>query len=297
MPITSISEKDIADLANKNADVVQRLQRSLQVRLARAYPKGMRIDSSNMLPLDSWRTGAHMVAMNYQKNDLGIQLNRAFFQRFGGCGYVLKPPQMLASPPDWPPRRSTVRCVTLKVLSLHQMPTSKESRPLYEQHHLYVEKLRDAPEPPQATSVSSPAVTVELFSMGGYCCTTPELPPPPSEERRATRIRSAAVFADGLHPHFELVVHCLAAEPKETLLRLSVQDLTYSSGGKEESTAAGADHSRDVVYEAVVLDALRPGYRSLHLRSKSSGCRVDMCCLYVHVAIRDVELEANLLAA
>ena len=77
-------------------------------------------------------------------------------------------------------------------------------------------------------------------------------------------------------------MHCLAAEPRETLLRFSVQDLTHSSG------------DQDVVYEAVVLDALRPGYRSLPLRSAApnrGGCRVDMCCLYVHVAISQVEID------
>ena len=39
-------------------------------RLARVYPKGTRMDSSNMNPLPAFRAGAHMVALNYQTNDL-----------------------------------------------------------------------------------------------------------------------------------------------------------------------------------------------------------------------------------
>ena len=36
-------------------------------------------------------TGVQMVAMNYQTNDLSMQLSDALFRLNGGCGYVLKP--------------------------------------------------------------------------------------------------------------------------------------------------------------------------------------------------------------
>lgn len=32
-----------------------------------------------------------MVALNWQTYDLGLEINTAFFQRNGRCGYVLKP--------------------------------------------------------------------------------------------------------------------------------------------------------------------------------------------------------------
>ena len=41
-----------------------------------------------------------------------------------------------------------------------------------------------------------------------------------------------------------------------------------------------------------MLDALRPGYRCLPLRSRA-GCRIDMCCLYLHVALSDVDLDSR----
>jgi hypothetical protein len=243
-----------------------------------------------MLPLDSWRTGAHMVALNMQTNDLPMQLNRAFFRRCGGCGYVLKPPQMLMQPPLWPPQRHAVRCVTLKLLSLHQLPSRKEYRPQYEPYQEFVGKLNDWPEPPQAASVMSPALSVELFPVGGYCCTSTSLPPPKPADC-ATRMHTSAVRFDGLHPHFDLTVHCLAAEPKETLLRISVQDETYShAADQKDATAAG--HKADVAYEVVALDALRPGYRSLPLRSRA-GSRIDMCCVYLHVAVGEVAFDGD----
>lgn len=217
---------------------------------------------------------------------------------------------MLTSPPQWPPQQKrTVRCATVQLLSLHQLPKRKEARPLYEPHHAYVNKLNDTSEPPSAASVSSPALTVELFSIGGYSCTAAELPPPKRSAGTPlpTRMSSTPVFDDGLHPQFNLKVHCLAAEPAETLLRVSVQDLTHSSVqdstvGTVESALfasnakvecrghAAADHQHDVAYEAVVLDALRPGYRCLPLRSRV-GCRINMCCVYMHVSISEVEVD------
>ena len=290
MPITSISEKDITELTASDSRV-QKLQQSFLLRLSRIYPRGTRITSDNMLPLDAWRAGAHMVALNYQTNDLPVQINRAFFQRAAACGYILKPPSMRALPPAWPVPRQKMRCVTIKLLSLHQLPSRKEARPLYEPYHRFVDKLRDTSAPPVAVSVSSPALSVELFALGGYHCVATDLPPPqmPPHGSLPTRVHTAGVGGDGLHPHFDLTVHCLAAEPKETILRIGVQDLTYSSSVQEETDARAAHHSQDVAYEAAVLDGLRPGYRSLPLRSRS-GCPVDMCCIYLHIAISEVEV-------
>ena len=51
-----------------------------------------------------------------------------------------------------------------------------------------------------------------------------------------------------------MTVHCLAAEPRETIR--AVQDLTYSpSCTTNETDARSATHSHDCAYEACVLDA------------------------------------------
>ena len=60
--------------------------------LMRVYPDGIRLSSSNFDPLIYWRRGVQMAALNWQTNDLGMQLNRAMFE--GGTdssGYCLKP--------------------------------------------------------------------------------------------------------------------------------------------------------------------------------------------------------------
>lgn len=56
----------------------------------RAYPAGIRFDSSNPDPSMFWRRGVQMVALNWQSWDEGMMLNEAMFA--GEKGWVLKPP-------------------------------------------------------------------------------------------------------------------------------------------------------------------------------------------------------------
>jgi len=55
----------------------------------RAYPKGLRVSSSNLDPVVFWRKGVQMVALNWQKWDEGMMLNEGMFA--GEGGWVLKP--------------------------------------------------------------------------------------------------------------------------------------------------------------------------------------------------------------
>ncbi|KAL2691218.1 hypothetical protein Neosp_001599 [[Neocosmospora] mangrovei] len=63
--------------------------------MVRVYPDASRIDSSNLSPLQYWRHGVQMAALNYQTSDLNMGLNQAMFH--GGTdnsGYVLKPERL-----------------------------------------------------------------------------------------------------------------------------------------------------------------------------------------------------------
>ena len=53
------------------------------------YPHGLRFSSSNQEPAVFWRNGAQLVALNWQKFDLGMMQNEALFS--GSGGMVLKP--------------------------------------------------------------------------------------------------------------------------------------------------------------------------------------------------------------
>jgi len=65
-----------------------------ETQLIRTYPAGMRIDSTNFNPVIFWAFGIQMVALNYQTDDAGLNLNTAMFEQNGQCGYVRKPSVM-----------------------------------------------------------------------------------------------------------------------------------------------------------------------------------------------------------
>lgn len=60
-------------------------------RLSRVRPSAVRLDSSNMNPLDVWKCGCQLVALNLQTAGLAADLHAAWFRQNGGCGYVLRP--------------------------------------------------------------------------------------------------------------------------------------------------------------------------------------------------------------
>ncbi|KAI0419013.1 PLC-like phosphodiesterase [Xylaria grammica] len=84
--IFSISEDKILDLWKSKRDELFAHNRHFFMR---AYPKVTRIDSSNPDPSQFWRKGVQMVAMNWQRWDEGMMLNKAMFS--GEHGWVLKP--------------------------------------------------------------------------------------------------------------------------------------------------------------------------------------------------------------
>ncbi|NXP12606.1 PLCE1 phosphodiesterase, partial [Thinocorus orbignyianus] len=87
--ISSLNENAAKRLCRRYS---QKLIQHTACQLLRTYPAATRIDSSNPHPLIFWLHGVQLVALNYQTDDLPLQLNAAMFEANGGCGYVLKPP-------------------------------------------------------------------------------------------------------------------------------------------------------------------------------------------------------------
>ncbi|KAL4640064.1 1-phosphatidylinositol 4,5-bisphosphate phosphodiesterase epsilon-1 [Arapaima gigas] len=87
--ISSVNENAAKRLCRRYS---QKLMEHTTRQLLRTYPAATRIDSANPNPLTFWLHGIQLVALNYQTDDLPMQLNAAMFEANGGCGYVLKPP-------------------------------------------------------------------------------------------------------------------------------------------------------------------------------------------------------------
>uniref|UniRef100_A0A4W5QNE3 Phosphoinositide phospholipase C n=1 Tax=Hucho hucho TaxID=62062 RepID=A0A4W5QNE3_9TELE len=87
--ISSVNENTAKRLCRRNSE---KLIQHTTCQLLRTYPAATRIDSANPNPLPFWLHGMQLVALNYQTDDLPMQLNTALFEANGHCGYVLKPP-------------------------------------------------------------------------------------------------------------------------------------------------------------------------------------------------------------
>ncbi|KAF2186935.1 PLC-like phosphodiesterase [Zopfia rhizophila CBS 207.26] len=84
--IFSLSEKHLMEVHETQSAELFRHNKHFFMR---AYPKGLRLNSSNLDPSIFWRTGVQIVALNWQRWDSGMMLNEAMFA--GTSGWVLKP--------------------------------------------------------------------------------------------------------------------------------------------------------------------------------------------------------------
>lgn len=67
-------------------------------QIARVYPKGSRVSSTNYDPQPCWNCGLQMVALNFQTADPPMWLNHGKFRQNGNCGYILKPKVLTEEP-------------------------------------------------------------------------------------------------------------------------------------------------------------------------------------------------------
>lgn len=89
--IFSLNERAANDLCRNPTDKAA-FEDHNQQYMARVYPTGKRVDSSNFDPNIYWRRGVQMVALNWQHHDEYMQINHAMFASPSDHGgWVLKP--------------------------------------------------------------------------------------------------------------------------------------------------------------------------------------------------------------
>lgn len=93
--VYSFNENTFEKLCNKEPENNKLMLEKHNMRyLMRVYPGARRIDSSNFNPLQSWRRGVQMAALNWQTYDVHQQVNEAMFAGPDRIGYVLKPDEL-----------------------------------------------------------------------------------------------------------------------------------------------------------------------------------------------------------
>jgi len=279
-----LSTRAVIQLAENPPAEVGDMQRRTALWLLRPYPLGLRFSGKNMSPQPCWLAGAQSVALNMSHNDFAMQLHFALFN--GSRGYLIKPPEMrgiatttvqnrqedTSRDAYWPPPLETCHCVTIETFTLHNLPKRGEQRPRYEGRrgacHRYHPELSGPVSatgaPPNNLPESSPALSVALHPIGGFCAVSQTLPLPTTV---ATEITTTTVKGNGMNPAFDQKFHCVAAEPCATFLRIGV-----IVGGQEVS------------YAISILGRLRRGYRILQLRSPL-GTRIELAYLFVKVSM------------
>ena len=108
-----------------------------------------------------------------------------------------------------------------------------------------------------------PSRTCLVLVATGFCAVSKVLPLPQTAEAETS---TSAVMGNGINAPVNIRVHCIAAEPDATFLRLCVID------GKHE-----------VAFESVVLGRLRHGYRVFQMRGWL-GTRIELCFIFVRIA-------------
>lgn len=147
---SSFSEARLNKLGRDSADGGAAFIKFTHKNLARTYPSGTRVDSSNYCPFEPMLLGAQMVALNFQIRDQWLDSYLHMFRDNGSSGFLLKPFCLMNPISDFSPFGGNFpeewrRVLHLTVLSAYQLPrvVGKEA----------------------AKAVIDPYVTVQLFGV------------------------------------------------------------------------------------------------------------------------------------
>ena len=239
---SSFNEDKLAKFAGKNP---AGLQVYTQKHLMRTYPRGTRVDSSNYDPQLAWNVGAQIVALNFQHDSAPVWKAMGFFTANGGCGYVLKPPSMLSSPPSFShlqvaPGPSTVN-LKLHVISGHYLP-------------------KEAGVNDTKGEVVDPYVTVELSGIPADCA----------------KAQTAEVPDNGFNPRWaemtssQMAFRVTAPEVAQVLFTVMDKD----NIGKDDVLG----------YFGIPVSSLAPGFRAVPLFTKRS-VPLQHSYLFVHISM------------
>jgi hypothetical protein len=169
----------------------------------------------------------------------------------------------------WPPLRRDLCVLRLRLLAVYHLPTQGECRPVFtdSEHHQYVRQLSGTPCPPSCSSVATPSIGLSVHTLGGFGAVTPSLDELRRRSNSSASFRTPpAALRGGLCAAFDVPADCVVAELWAAMLRFGV-----------------FDNDDEVAYEAVIVGAMRTGYRCLQLREPTSGTLIDGCSLLLHV--------------
>lgn len=213
-----------SELALKNLDK-QQLVEFNKTNFSRIYPKGSRIESSNYSAHPFWSHGCQLVALNLQTMGKVSWANTGRFKDNGGCGYVLKPPEMLHDfrkpfdPAEFPndSSRPPIK-LKIEILSARQLPKSSRKK----------------------GDIVNPFVTASIV---GMTC---------DSKSKSTKV----VKANGFNPYWGKTVEFDIYMPEMATLLFLIYD---------EDTFASLHGRFKIAYYSIPVTCIKEGYRIMEL--------------------------------
>ncbi|XP_078385995.1 1-phosphatidylinositol 4,5-bisphosphate phosphodiesterase delta-3-like [Cetorhinus maximus] len=164
------------------------------LQLSRIYPTGSRIDSSNYNPQEMWNAGCQLVALNFQKPGLEMDLNKGKFRQNGRSGYILKPSFMRNRSIQFDPSRPVPGSglnktqLIIDIITAQQLPKVHKGK---------------------KNSIVDPLVRVEVYGV---------------PDDNATQ-KTSHVENNGFNPVWNEVLRFTISVPELALIRFVVEDM------------------------------------------------------------------------
>jgi phosphatidylinositol phospholipase C, delta len=213
--------------------------------LARTYPKGTRVDSSNYDPMPMWNVGCQLVALNYQTQGPKMWVEQGKFRANGGSGYILKPLAL----------RDTAFAFDADKLSRRLPVETSHVRTLV----VRVISARQCPKPPAKADdvkrISDPSVDIEIFGV-------------PCDQKRS---RTKRVTNNGFSPCWN----------KEFTFRFAMSELAVATISLFDGHLT---LSTRLAYHALPVESIRAGYRIITFNDPA-GNIIPFCDLLCHFKI------------
>ncbi|XP_032891061.1 1-phosphatidylinositol 4,5-bisphosphate phosphodiesterase delta-3 [Amblyraja radiata] len=168
------------------------------LQLSKVYPLGSRVSSSNFNPQEMWNGGCQLVALNFQKPGMEMDLNKGKFRQNGRSGYILKPSFMRDRSVLFDPARPIEgsgldrKQLFIDVITAQQLPKVNKDK---------------------KNSIVDPLVRVEIHGV---------------PEDNATK-KTKHIENNGFNPVWNESLRFIISVPELTLIRFLVEDYDSSS--------------------------------------------------------------------
>ncbi|XP_060704612.1 1-phosphatidylinositol 4,5-bisphosphate phosphodiesterase delta-3-like isoform X2 [Hemiscyllium ocellatum] len=168
------------------------------LQLSKVYPLGSRIHSSNFNPQEMWNGGSQLVALNFQKPGMEMDLNKGKFRQNGRSGYILKPSFMrdtsVRFDPSWPLSGAGLdrKQLIINIITAQQLPKVNKDK---------------------KNSIVDPLVRVEVHGV------------PEDNNTQKTRY----IENNGFNPVWNEVLQFTIIVPELALIRFVVEDYDTAS--------------------------------------------------------------------